>query len=139
MAHRDRAAVNVDLAGVEVERLAKAQHDRGESLVDFEQVDVVDRHAGAREHLLRHVDRAGQHDRRLRADIGEGAHARARLEAGFCAGLARAQEHRRGAVDDARRIAGVMDMDDALDIRMRLNGDRVEAALLAGNDERRLE
>ena len=32
-----------------------------------------------------------------------------------------------------------MNMDDALDIRMRLNGDRVEAALLAGNDERRLE
>ena len=32
-----------------------------------------------------------------------------------------------------------MDMDDALDVRMRLNGDRVEAALLAGNDERGLE
>ena len=30
-------------------------------------------------------------------------------------------------------------MDDALDIRMRLDGDRVEAALFAGNDERRLE
>ena len=30
-------------------------------------------------------------------------------------------QHRGGAVDDARRIAGVMDMDDALDIRMRLN------------------
>src|SRR5712671_283646 len=30
-------------------------------------------------------------------------------------------------------------MDDALDIRMRLNGDSVEAALLAGNDKRRLE
>src|SRR5277367_1010013 len=33
----------------------------------------------------------------------------------------------------------MMNMDDALDIRMRLNGDRVEAALLAGNDERSLE
>src|ERR1700727_416997 len=32
-----------------------------------------------------------------------------------------------------------MNMDDALDIRMRLNGYRVEAALLAWNDERRLE
>ena len=30
-------------------------------------------------------------------------------------------------------------MDDALDIRMRLNGDRVEAALLADHHERRLE
>src|SRR3984957_19492721 len=32
-----------------------------------------------------------------------------------------------------------MNMDDALDIRMRLNGDSVEAALLAGNDKGRLE
>ena len=64
------------------------------------------------------------------------ARTRARgFKARFCAGLARANEHGGGAVDDARRIAGVMDMDDALDIRMRLNGDRVEAALLAGNDE----
>ena len=41
------------------------------------------------QHLLRHVDRAGQHDRRLRADIGEGAHSPPRLEARFCARLAR--------------------------------------------------
>src|SRR3984885_12976752 len=32
-----------------------------------------------------------------------------------------------------------MDMDDALDIRMRLYGDRVETALLTSNDERRLQ
>ena len=92
-------------------------------------------HAGAREHFFRHVDRAGQHDRRLGADIGEGADAPARLEAGLRAGLARAQEHGGGAVDDARRIAGVMDVDDALDLGMGLDGDRVEAALFAGNDE----
>ena len=57
----------------------------------------------------------------------------------FAPGFARAEQHRRGAVDDARRIAGVMDMDDALDLRMRLDGDRVEAALLAHHDERRLQ
>ena len=32
-----------------------------------------------------------------------------------------------------------MNVDDALDVRMRLNGDRVEAALLANHHERRLE
>ena len=127
--------MTLTLLGVEVEGLAKAQHDGGESLVDFEQVDVAEAHAGAREHFLRHVDRAGQHDRGLRADIGEGAHARPGFKARFLAGLARADQHGGGAVDDARRIAGVMDMDDALDVRMRLDGDRVEAALLAGNDE----
>ena len=88
MAHRDRAAVHVDLAVVEVERLAEAQHDRGESLVDFEEVDVVDRHARAREHLPGHIDRSGQHDRRLGADVGESADFRARLEARFRARLA---------------------------------------------------
>ena len=127
--------LTLTLFGVEVERLAKAQHDRGESLVDLEQVDVVDRHARARKHLFRHVDWAGQHDRRLRADIGERAHPRPGFQARFFARLARAQEHRGGAVDDAGRIAGVMDMDDALDIRMRLNRHRIEAALLARNDE----
>ena len=96
-------------------------------------------HAGAGQHFLRHVDRAGQHDRRLRADIGEGADAPARLEARLCAGLARAQQHRGRAVDDARRIAGVMDVDDALDLGMGLDGDGVEAALLAWDHEGGLE
>src|SRR5271156_2938812 len=139
MAHGDRAAVDVDLARVDVERLKEAQNDRGEGLVDFEEVDVAHFHPGAGQHLLRHVDRAGQHDRRLRTDIGERPHPRPGLEASLRPGLARTQKHRRGAVDDARRIAGVMDMDDAFDFRMGLNGHRVEAALLAGNDERGLE
>ena len=73
MAHGDRAAVDVDLARIDVERLQEAQHDGGEGFVDLEEIDVGDRHARAGEHLLRHVDRAGQHDRRLGADIGEGA------------------------------------------------------------------
>ena len=53
--------------------------------------------------------------------------------------LLRADQHRRRAVDDARRIAGVVDVVDALDLRMRLDRHRVEAALLAHHDERRLE
>ena len=57
----------------DVERLHVAQHHRGERLVELEQVDVVERHAGLLQHLLGHVDRTGQHDRRLGADIGEGA------------------------------------------------------------------
>ena len=46
MAHRDRAAVDVDLGGIEVEGLHVAQDDRRERLVDLEEVDVVLRHAG---------------------------------------------------------------------------------------------
>src|SRR5208282_667580 len=102
---------------------------------DFEEIDVAQFHSRAGEHLPSDIDRAGQHDRRLRTDIGERANAPPRLEPGFRPGLARTQKHGRGAVDDARRIAGVMDVDDALDLRMGLNSDRVKAALLAGNDE----
>src|ERR1700749_481520 len=58
MAHRDRAAIDIDPALVEVERLAKAQHDRSERLVDLEQIDVAQSHAGARELFSRPVDRA---------------------------------------------------------------------------------
>ena len=79
MAERDRAAVDVDLRRIDVERLQEAQHHRGERFVDLEQIDVGDAHARTREHLLGHVDRAGEHDRRLGADIGEGADAGARL------------------------------------------------------------
>ena len=50
-----------------------------------------------------------------------------------------ADQHGGGAVDDAGRIAGVMHVLDALDLRMRLHRDRVEAAHLAHLHERRLE
>ena len=51
----------------------------------------------------------------------------------------RADQHRRRAVDDARGIAGVVDVVDALDLGMGLNRHRVEAALLAHHRERRLQ
>ena len=40
------------------------QHLRGERLVDLDQVDVVDGHAGAGQRLLRRLDRAESHDLR---------------------------------------------------------------------------
>ena len=46
MAERDRAAVDVDLAHVGVQLLLPREHDRGERLVDLDQVDVVDGQAG---------------------------------------------------------------------------------------------
>ena len=120
--------LTLTLCGIEIERLQIAQHDRGERLVDLDQVDVLELHLGPLEHLLGDVDRPGQHQRRLRADIGEGPDVRARLELGGAAGLAVADQHRGGAVDDAGRIAGVVHVIDGLDLRMRLHGDRVEAA-----------
>ena len=51
MAHRDRAAVDVDLLVRHAELLHEAHRHRGERLVDLEQVDVVDRQAGLGERL----------------------------------------------------------------------------------------
>ena len=139
MAHGDGAAVDVDLGVVEVERLQVAQHDRRERLVDLEQVDVGERHAGALEHLLGHVDRAGEHHGGLRADIGERLDPGARLQAGAAAGLLVADQHGGGAVDDAGGVAGVVHVIDRLDLGMRLHGDRIEAADLAHLHEGGLE
>ena len=61
------------------------------------------------------------------------------LSPALLAGFLAADQHRGGAVDDARGIAGVMDMIDVFDVRMRLDGDRVEAAQLAHLHERRLQ
>ena len=76
------------------------------------------------EQLLGHVDRAGQHDGRFRADIGEGADAGAWLEAHGLAGTLGAEQHGGSAVNDARRVAGMVDVVDRLDFRVALDGAR---------------
>ena len=95
----------------------------------------ADRHAGALQELLGDIDRAGQHQRRIGADIGEGLDAGAGLQAhALAAGLGAEQDGGR-AIDDAGRIAGMVDVVDALDLRMRLDADGLEAAHLAGHLE----
>src|SRR5579871_2182411 len=88
MAHGDRAAVRIDLRGIEVEGLQIAQHHGSESLVELDEVDVPEAHARFGEKLPRHVDRAGQHDRGLRTDIGESANFSARFQSMLPARLA---------------------------------------------------
>ena len=46
MAERDGAAVDVDAGGIETERADDGQDLRGEGLVQFDEVDVVEREAG---------------------------------------------------------------------------------------------
>ena len=53
--------------------------------------------------------------------------------------LLRADEHRRRAIDDAGGIAGMMHVIDILDLGMRRDRDRVEAAHLAHHHEGGLE
>ena len=108
-----------------------AQHHRRERLVELEQVDVGKLHLGALEQLF--VTSTGP------VSISAGSEpilANARMRArGFspspCRAFFDADQHGGGAVDDAGRIAGMMHVLDRLDLGMRLDGDRVEAAHLA--------
>ena len=52
MPQRDRAAIDIDALHVGVQLALPRQHDRRESLVDLEQIDVVDRQSRARQNLL---------------------------------------------------------------------------------------
>src|SRR5271169_5845061 len=67
------------------------------------------------------------------------AHARAGFQPGLLRGFFAADQDGGGAVDNARGIAGVMDMFDEFDVGMRLDSDRIEAAQFAHLHEGRLE
>jgi hypothetical protein len=83
-----------------------AHHRKG--LVDFEQIDIVQREPGLGQHLARRRDGRIQHQRRRVAHIRHRDDAGTRLQA-MCPGIVRRrQQDRRGAVDHARRIAGVV-------------------------------
>jgi hypothetical protein len=102
MAQGDRAAVDVDLCIIEIECLQITQHHRGERLIDLDEIDVVETHAGFFQHLLGHIDGPGQHQRRLGTDIGKRFDLGPRFEARPLAGARVADQHRSGAIDDAR-------------------------------------
>src|SRR3984885_13163234 len=139
MTHGNGAAVHVDLFWIDVEGLDKPQHHRGERLVEFEQVDIIKSHAGFFQHLLGHVDRTGEHDCRLRTNIGESPDARAGFKAGFLPRLAVAEKYGGGTVDNAGRVAGMVDVIDEFDFRVLLNRNGVEAAHFSHLHERRFE
>src|ERR1700730_897090 len=77
VAHRDGAAVDVELVVGNVEVLLELQHHRRERLVQLEQVDVIDRQARAVEHLARGGGRAGEQDEPVRAAGERGGELRA--------------------------------------------------------------
>src|SRR5262249_34112268 len=115
MSHGDDAAVDVDLRVIDIECLHESQNHGGEGLMELEQVDVLDLHPGALEHLLGHVHRSGQHDGRLSTDVGERSDLGARLEPACGACFLVADQHRGGAIDDTGRIAGMMHVVDSLE------------------------
>ncbi len=118
VAQRHRPAVHVHLLAVELQIADEFLGDDGESLVDLPQVDVVFGQAGLGQHLARRRHRGVEHQRRAVAHVGHGDDAGARLHAVLVGIALRRQQHRRRAVDDARRIAGVVDV---LDLQVRID------------------
>ena len=136
VSQRDGAAVDVHLVHVGVVNLRPAQHDRGEGLVDLDQVDVAQRHSRLRQHALGGLDRAVEVVVRLRADQCLGTQPGARLEAQRL-GLGLVHEQDRGStVGDLRRGArGVQAaLDDRFERGERLGGG-VAQALVAVDGE----
>ena len=70
---------------------------------------------------------AGQHDRRVGADLGGRLDAGAGLQVVADAEVAVADQQRGGAVDDAARVAGVVDVGDALELGVFQDRHGVEA------------
>lgn len=135
MTHGNGPAVDVDPVVVDVQSVHETQHDRRERLVELIQVDVVGMHAGPLQGLLRRGLGAGQHDRRLAANGRERADPGSRLEAQVLAHGMAAHEDGCSTVHDAAGVPGRMHMLNLLDLRIALQGHRIEAALLSVHDE----
>jgi len=127
VAHRDGTAEHVDLCGVEVEVALELHHHRRKSLVDLVKVDVLRREPGPLECLAGGGCRSGEHDRRLAADDGGGHDAGARGETEVAADLLIADQHGRGAVNNAGGVAPGVHVVDPLDLRVAVDGHGVEA------------
>jgi hypothetical protein len=135
VAERDRAAVGVRLLRSAPTSFAQASTTEANASLISNDVDVVDRQAGALEQALRGVDRAGEHQHRVDADEAGVDDAGPRREAEL-GGLpprsssARRRRRRRSATSCrrcGRRLAG-----DRLELR-RASRARSRAALVAGD------
>src|SRR5258706_4227841 len=106
VADRDRAAVHVELRGIDAETIAAVDDLRGERLVQLPHVDVVDLQAGTLQELGHRVHRADAHLVWLAAGDREAAEDELRPDAEGLRAVHRHHERRAGAVGELRRITG---------------------------------
>src|SRR5689334_1007654 len=94
MAARDCTAVGIQplVVGGDAGAVAPAQHLHRERLVELEGVDLVDRHSGLLEHLVRRRHRAEAHQFRLDAREGERDEPECRLEPKLRCGSLRGEQ-----------------------------------------------
>src|SRR5690606_38360898 len=133
MAHSYCTTIDVNLVVRNIEKLAIAQNHRGKGFVEFKEVEIRDFHLSLMKKLFRHIDRPGQHQRRLRPNISECTNTRARLEAESLSSLFRSEQHPGCTVHNARRISRTVNMMEGLNFWMGLNGNSIKTAHRAGH------
>ena len=111
--HGDGAAIDVDLLVRHFHLFHEAHHHGGKGFVDFKQINLPDRHAGLGQGLARGRHGAGQHDGRVGTAQGRRHNARTRRKAMGFASRLRANQHRRSAIHNARRVARMVHVVDA--------------------------
>ena len=131
----DGTAVYVYLAHVGSQFFRPGQHDRCERLIDFEQVDVVDGHAGLFEDLLGGRDRTLQHGDGVGTGQRERMKTGTRLHAEFLCLVRAHDQHCRCTIADLRGVAcgdQAIFLKSRLQCGQRLNGRAVPHTLVAG-------
>src|SRR5215472_8088000 len=102
----DRTAVDVQPILVDPEFAITGQYLRGERLVDFDQVDLIDFELRAVEHLVRCRYRSPSHDLRPHAGDSGCANPRHRPESERTCTLTAHEQHGRRTVAYLRGVAG---------------------------------
>src|SRR2546422_9636464 len=106
VADRDRAAVRVELRGVDAEAVPAVDDLRGEGLVQLDDVDVLELEPRVLEQLRHREDRADPHLVGLAGDEHAAAEEAERPHAERPGALGRHDEGRRGAVRELGGVAG---------------------------------
>ena len=139
VADGDGAAVDVELVPRDAEVLGRRDDLGGERLVDLDEVDVVDGHAGAGEGLAAGLDRAEAHDLGVQAGDARGDDPGERREAEL-GGLGVAHDHHRGgAVVQRAGVAGgdlAVGPEHRLQVGEALGGGAGPDAVVAGDGDR---
>ena len=118
MPHGNRAAVYIYTALVNVEGLHEAQNHRGEGLIDFKEINVGNGHPAVFQNLFCDRNRSGEHDRWIGSNFRRCTNNRAGFEPAGGSEFFRANQDASRPIYNARRVAGMVDMVDPLQMRI---------------------
>lgn len=129
--------IEVDIVVRNIERMNIEKEKRGEGLVKIEKINVRNINIGMFKKILSKIEREGKNKRRLRKDIGKRKNERERIDIEGIERINGEEEKKRREIKDERRIEGMVEMVEGLDLRVRMNEERIEEKNLERNKEGR--